>query len=203
MEVIRSETIQLEFLKRFYWDFQEVIKSNDEINKPNPLFNFLNRTYVDSIMTGKRRLIKKQNDSISFTGLLEEIIESPEIFTRDRYHILFEKSIPAIKKEVDGWFDSYAGVGNEYIDKSFVEIDLEELKIAVKKCEDHIDKRIVHYDKREPEQPLTFKEIDDVVELLIEKMRKYYLLFFKTSIADLLIPNWQTIFEKPWVNNEM
>ena len=209
-----------------FWEVQGIIRENPRIQKPSAFYSYLGRTYLSHALSGLRRQIKPQKDSISFVGLLEDIAKNPAELSRSYYHSLSANSDgPDIDQiEMEGKeeleevgvtntsqlkdliqrddFARYADANGEHVCPQMVTDDLKALKLAIEKHEEFADKRIAHWDKGEPDVIPTFGELDDCIKLLDKTYVKYHLLFYAESI-DTLMPTyqyeWKKIFLKPWL----
>lgn len=199
---IKNEAVNIHFVNKMYWELQEIIKNNNEVNKPNELFFYLHQTYTLSILSLIRRTIKPGNNSISFIGLLEEMINSPQAFSRKDFKAIYSNSIDYFKEKSDEWFDGWSGTNIDYIDPNVIQIDLDELKFKASNCLEHADRTIAHLDKRGASQPLLHDEINDITQFIFELMNKYHVLFTGESIAEPIFGNWKRIFENAWVQRE-
>ncbi len=205
MKVIHDEVQLLVWEAKMFWEVQDIIRANPRINKPNVFYRYLGRSYLSHALTGLRRQIKPQKDSISFAGLLEDIAENPAELSRCYFESLhLDSASRNIMKVVDD-FKRYADPNNTYVSPQMVKIDLDELKKVVKACEDFADRRIAHHDRREPETVPTFKELDECIKLLGKTYVKYHLLFYNVGIGELVPPfpyGWKSIFGEAWLIEE-
>ena len=188
-------------------------QQNPHIQKPSDFYRYRERSYISHALTGLRRQIKPQKDSISFVGLLKDIAENPNELSFSYYLAIrnsesdfqcFQRSgIPFSYREmIEEEFKRYANVNNDHVCPKMVEGDLKKLKEAGKTCEDFTDKRIAHWDKREPKSVPTFAELDDCLKLLDKTYVKYYHLFYAESTETLDAEfqyDWKVIFREPWL----
>ena len=80
--------------------------------------------------------------------------------------------------------------------------DIDELKGAERACEEFVDKRIAHLDKREPKVVPTYEQIDKCINLFDKKYVKYHLLFYAVGMTTLYPEpqyDWKVIFREPWL----
>ena len=71
METIQSEIQKLLRDTNMFWEVQDIIRENPHIQKPSAFYRYLGMTYLSHALSGLRRQIKPQKDSISFVGLLK------------------------------------------------------------------------------------------------------------------------------------
>ncbi len=202
LSVIHDEIQQLLIARDTFWTVQEIIKLNTAIQKPNVFYGYLGDSYISHMLIGIRRQIKTDKDktSISLAQLLDEIHNSPTVLSREYFVGLYKGS--TVEENANHDFDTIFQANKEnYISPRMVKADFDKLKSVAKKCEDFADKRVAHRDKRKPIQPLTFREVDDVVDLLDKLYVKYHLIFH-ASHMDSLMPihqdDWESIFDQPW-----
>lgn len=215
IDVILSEITRLFIERDIFWNVQEIIKNNPKIQKPSSFYNFLNNVYIASTLMGVRKQLKIDNDSISFAKLLKEICNTPEILSKTRH---FEKykgsSVEKIANKMgmtveefrSKEFDQFAGEKGEHVDPEIINLDLKELRLKAKKCENYADKRIAHFDKKTITNFPTYEELDNCIDYLGELIKKYYLLFRVASLTRILPVSqneydWKAIFREPWIPN--
>ena len=199
MDLVRS--------KHIFWRLGDIVKNNPKIQKPNSFYKFAGDTYFAYAVMGIRRQIKydqrhkrrKRHKSISFVGLLEEIVEAPCVLSRERFVALYERNA---QFEANHDFLEFARKDEEYIDYNKVEQDLDKLRKLGHAVEVFADKRIAHYDDQLVENVPSFGELDDCIDFLAELTEKYWLLFKAEAIDLLVIPivdHWEKIFCQPWI----
>jgi hypothetical protein len=202
-DVIKVEVQDLVVAKHTFNEIQRMIRSNPKLHQHSSFYNYFARTYVSHVVIGLRRQIKGDDQSISMSRLFDEMISTPQAFPRRYFTDKYKGSVA--EDFADNDFDKFATPGAPHIDPKLVEADLARLRAATRRCEDFADKRVAHRDKREPKQPLRYKEVDDCVALLDELYVKYFRLFNQSRMSSLL-PTWQydwkAIFRVPWIEGE-
>lgn len=224
METIHNEILALVQDANMFWEVQDIIRGNPRIQKPNAFYSYLARTYLSHALIGLRRQTKLQEDSISFVRLLDEIAKNPEELSRSYFNshypfsngpdldevigrtgleavgIVDSSQLKAIIKMDD--FAPYAEASGAHVCPQMVEDDRARLEAAAQKHEAFADKRIAHWDKREPKVIPSFEELDDCIKLLDQTYVKYHLLFHAEAM-DTLMPTyqyeWKRIFREPWL----
>src|SRR4030042_308372 len=200
LEVIQADIRSLLLNRNIFWEVQNMIKLNKDIQKPSSFYRYLGDTYVAYSAIAIRRQIKIDNQSISFARLLSEIIEDPMPLSRNYFKSLYVRS--AVETFADGDFDQFTGSNKDHICPRMIRGDLDALKLQAKKIEDFADKRIAHHDKKEPKSLPTFSEVDDCINLLDQLYVKYHLVFHASSMTSLMPVyqyDWKAIFEVPWL----
>jgi hypothetical protein len=201
LKVIHDDIQALLINRNIFWEVQNIIKHNKDIQKPNSFYQYLGNTYVAYSALAIRRQIKNDARSISFSRLLSEIIEDPLPLSRTYFKSLYAGS--AVKTFADRDFDKFAGANKDHICPMIVRNDLEALKMQAKKIEDFADRRIAHHDKKQPKSLPTFSEVDDCINLLDHLYVKYHLVFHASSMTSLMPVyqyDWKAIFQVPWLS---
>ena len=200
LEIIKSEISELLISQNIFWEINNIIKENPNLNKPSAFWNYFGNTYVASVAIAVRRQIKNKPNSISFTQLLEDMKGHPQSFPRSYYHEIYKGSLA--EQWVDKDFNRFAKPSQNHICPDMISADIVKLKQIVKKCEDFADKVVAHSDKRKPKILPTFNELDNCIKFLDELYVKYHLLFHAQSM-DTLMPtyqyDWTEIFKYPWI----
>lgn len=200
LDVIDDEVTIPAINRHIFWEVQNIIRNNEAIQKPSSFYTFLGSSYVALAVMAVRRQLKIDNSSISFARLLQEIIDTPDVISRERFVNLYNGSV--VKDWADRDFDRFSGEGKNHVDINMVREELEKLKVLGKGCEDFADKRIAHYDSRAPRVLPTFNELDACIDHLEELLKKYRLLFRAEAVISVLPTwqyNWKKIFELPWL----
>ena len=203
---IYKDFAEVFFNRHIFWEVQAIIRSNPKIEnyKPNWFNVFLGQAYFDYAASAIRRQIKHQKDSFSLRGLLEDILRTPSVLSREQFVERFIYLHPAEKKYANDLFDEkFAGKCAEHVDPVIVCQDLNKLKGLAKTVEDFADKRVSHRDKREPIDKPTFNALNDCIDCLAELIQKYYLLVKAVDLGDNLsidfTDDWKGIFCQPWI----
>ena len=170
--------------------------------KQNKFYEFLGDAYGTLALMAIRRQVKTGNKSISFTELLEEIHENPEILSRKRFVNLYKGS--GVENVASEKFDDLVGKGRSHVDPDQVCSDLDELGQKSKKIETIVDKRLAHYDKGAINiNNITFKEIDESIDFLEDLLKKYLFLIRAEDreyiLPEILSDDWMAIFGERWL----
>lgn len=183
LDVIKVEISELLIGRNIFWQMLELIESNQVSKGKRILGHYLCSSYVSHVVMGIRRQIKIDKQSISFARLLEEIIENPELISREYFKGLYINS--PIANKADEHFNEYSMDVYDHIDPEIVKSDLEHLK----KYSDNIkvlsDQRLAHRDKRDFKSVPQISELESCIETFEILCRKYYLIFHAEHI-DLL-----------------
>lgn len=177
---LNDEVTRLYHHMIIFWRVQEMINSNPDIQKESSFYTFLARCYVDSAVMGIRRQIKVDRQSISLAGLLCEIIEHPDLLTREWFFRMCPYSdLPPDDRrcaEMEDFkrFDP-SGIG--HVDLLVVKRHLDELKELTKVCEKYADKTVAHDDKAQPKVIPKFLDLNNGIDKIQEVFAEYYCLF--------------------------
>lgn len=202
LKVIHDEVQRLVINKHIFWEVQKIIETNPRIHQPSAFYTYLGDTYASHAVMGVRRQLKVDKQSISFARLLEEIIDSPQILSREYYVGLYKDS--AVEHLADRAFDKFSGMSRPHVCPNMVCNDLCQLKKIAKDCEDFADKRIAHRDKRDPKVLPRFDDLNSSIEFLDKLYVKYHRLFHARSYGGSLMPDpypndWKAVFREPWI----
>lgn len=201
LDVIHKEITNLSVNRHIFWEVQEIIKKNKKIQKPSSFYEFLASAHASLAVMGIRRQVKIDKQSISFARLLDQIVKTPGVISRQRFVSLYGVD-PMMKEMGERDFKKFAGKTGKHINSADVIIDLENLWKKAAKCEKFADMRIAHFDKRALKNPPTFKDLDECIDYLEELLKKYTVIFRATCLASVL-PTWQydwkEIFHSAWI----
>lgn len=213
MQTIQGEIIMLLSDVKVFWEVQDIIRQNPHIQKPSYFYRYLEHSYTSHALVGLRRQIKPQKDSISFIGLLKDIVENPNElsfsyylsirYSESNFQRFQQSGVPFPYREViEEEFKRYADPNCEHVCPKMVKEDLKRLKETAKICEDFVDKRIAHRDKRSPKIVPTHDQFDNCLKLLEKTYEKYHLLFYGEGSPSLYPEpqyDWKAIFREPWL----
>jgi hypothetical protein len=203
LKVVHDDIQQLLVKRNIFWEVQDIIKNNKEIQKPSSFYGYLGDTYVAYISIGIRRQVKVDKQSISFARLLSELAATPEVLCRKYYGDLYKGS--TVEDHADRDFDRFCGRDKSYISSNMVLSDLRELNLAASVVEDFADKRIAHHDKRQPKVLPLFEQVDQCLDTLDRVYCKYHGAFHASAMSSLMPVyqyDWKEIFTLPWLKHE-
>lgn len=203
LKIIESEIQSLVVAKHTFHEIQRVINSNPELHQPSHFYDYLSQTYISHVLIGLRRQLKSDTQSISIARLFEELIQSPQSFSRAYFVEKYKGSI--LEHHANSDFNKFAQPEMDHIDPNLVQANLKQLRKFTKSCEDFADRIIAHRDKTPPKQLPTFNEVDACIDLL-DKLYVHYFLLFHASSMETLLPvwqyDWQAIFRVPWIKSK-
>lgn len=153
MDAINHDVGHLLLRRTLFLRLHAMRAENPELLKNgDPFFLFLGELFVDSVVVGIRRQLKRK-DANSLMHLLHDLAVPPGLPKRDGSHL--DVAIPTG--------------------------DIAELKRIARVCEDYADSRIAHLDSREPTLP-TEQEVYDSLDALKGLVEKYFFLLHGGSI---------------------
>lgn len=201
-----EEVIELVDSKHIFWNIQNIINNNPKIQKANSFYQFVGYTYFDYAVSAIRRQIKSDKQSISLVRLLEEIIETPSVFSRNRFVTLYRTDMQHGANRI--FTTKWAGNCSDHIDPDIVQQHLDELHSSNDKLSNKVmefaDRRVAHRDKRQSRIP-TFGELDTCINCLKKLVGEYWLLFMAEDLSNCFVPQritedyWEEIFRQPWI----
>jgi hypothetical protein len=134
LDVINDEVTILAINRHIFWEVENIISKNEAIQKPSSFYTFLGSSYVTLAVMAVRRQLKIDNSTISFARLLQEIVNTPDVISRERFVDLYKESVVA--DLADREFDRFSGESKSDVDVDMVREDLERLKVLGRRCED-------------------------------------------------------------------
>ena len=203
LDVVYVDVQHLLLNDHVFWEFQNVVKQNDQFLSASGLFTqFIAEAYAHSAAVGIRRHAKADKDSISIMRFLEEVRDHPQTVSREHYISLY-KGKEAWHIEIGQHdFDRVAGEGSPHVPPQLADEQIQDVKGAVEVVEHYVDRRIAHYDKRDLARPLPkYSELTDALKAL-EKIVILYWRLLKgpsmTTIVPIIMYDWKDIFRFAW-----
>src|SRR2546426_444648 len=71
--------------REMYREVTSMIQHNPALQVPCAFYDMMRLTYIESMSIGVRRLADRDRRSISFLGLMEDIVNHPEVLSRARF----------------------------------------------------------------------------------------------------------------------
>jgi hypothetical protein len=194
------DDIQTVYFHRSMYDgLQKIVDNYEQRDKECLFFAFLQNVFIDSLVMGVRRQIKRDQDSISLVRLLCELIETPEIVTRESYYALWRRIDPDKSSYMARDFSIFAESDAKHIDSSRIKKDLFELQNACNSAVHLADRRVAHKDIRGLDKDVTFEELLASLEVAGKIAKKYYLLFTAQDMELYPIPHILP-WPRPWID---
>ena len=203
LEDIYREVQQLLVNEHLFWELQKIVKENDNFKDASGLFTrWIADGFKNSLMIAVRRQVKLDKQSISLRGFLEEIKKFPELVSREHYMSLYAGKEKYVVQMGERSFDRVAGVGVNRIPVALVEQQIADLSASAVKVEAYADRRVAHFDRRDPARPFpTFDDLTAANKTMEKIVIRYWGLLKGGSLTELMptiIFDWQDVFKFPW-----
>jgi hypothetical protein len=94
------------------------------------------------------------------------------------------------------------GPGRDHVDPNMARSDLAKLKTRTARIVGYVDNEVAHYNqaKGQLSQGLTFGDITQGIDLIVDLSVKYRLMIIGKSMAKtVIIDPWIGIFDKAWI----
>lgn len=183
-------------------EVSQIVASNKRIQSSPFFFNWIQDNYVDSVVIGIGRLNDNDNRVISLHNLIKEIIENPEVITRDYFVSRYAKWLRD-KGMADRDFNKFADADEKFISKRKLLPDLMFLNDKIKLIKGFRDKWVAHLDENRPlKQLATHNDVENSLSALDEIFRKYYMLIDGSGIGTAkpaLAFDWKEPLTHPWI----
>jgi hypothetical protein len=203
LEEIYREVQQQRINEFIFWELQKIVNENENFRGASGLFTrWMADGFKNSAVIAARRQIKFDKQAISLRGLLEEVKKFPELISRTHYISLFNGKPKQLVAMGQRDFDLVADAGVDCIRLDLVDQQIAELSGSAAKVEEYADRRVAHYDKREPARPLpTFDDLSAAIKVQ-EKLVIFYWWLLKGANVSTLLPaivfDWHDVFKFPW-----
>lgn len=186
---------------------RKIVESNEKIQSPPILYNWIADNYVAKMCTSIRALTERGTDAFSLRGLIEKIQANPDVVTRD-YFISQSKDDFAKEMGTAGQdFDRFAKTGEQHIDPERLESDVRKLKEGTRLIKDFTDQWVAHFDqKRKIERMPRFEDLDRTLDIIDEVWCDYsWLLRCHPPAAGTrkptMGPDWEAPLRHRWIED--
>jgi hypothetical protein len=125
--VLDCQIIDLFDQRQMFWDWREIIEKNEKVKDPADFHLWIATIYANSMSVAVRRICDDDKRVISYRTLLDGFKRNQQVISRTRFRTKFVSPPDYTLAEADEDFDKYAGEGNEYLDFSLVDQDINEL----------------------------------------------------------------------------
>lgn len=226
-DVVEKKVMSLLIWRHMFWEWRQIIESNDNMRRSNSFFDMISHGYVALVVMNIRSLIDNDPKSISFANLLNKIASNYKIFNREWYvslwgkpskpvvivdHLPEEERESIIKQAEDftkkdhfrranEWFDKFSGKNQEFTNVKKIKNDLCVMRRKAINIQHFADRHIAHIDRRGLKIIPKLGELDDCISAF-EKLCLEYSMFFRGGSASSLLPtwqyNWKKIFDYAW-----
>lgn len=180
--------------REIYQTYLETILNNTRLDKSNEIFVLLEQMYLSHILVALRTFDDEDLRSHSLYNLIEEILDHPEVITRDWFITGFAKRM---KCSTERDFVSTWRKG-PHLSRRTLRADLSLIKRSCKKIRRVVNKYIAHNARRRQPAQLTFGEINTAMDNINEIVTRYYFLLCRARLHKLSSPSWTQVFDVPW-----
>ena len=183
-------------------EVSQIVASNEQIESSPFFFNWIQDNYVDSVVIGIGRLNDHDNRAISLYNLIKEVIENPEVITRDYFVSRYEEWLQE-KGMADRDFNNFAEVNENFISKKKLQPDLMFLDDKTKLIKGFRNQWVAHLDRNRPlKQLATHNDVENSLSALDGIFRKYYMLIDGGGMSTAkpsLVFDWKESLRYPWI----
>ena len=165
---------------RGFWEIQIIIDGHRRTQDFH--YGYLERSYLDHVITILRRQIKPYKGHTSFVGLLHEIAENLQK--------LPHTSSDSDRLDPNDMSDSASPTDTigTHICPEMVTEDIVQLTSALEACEAFADERLAYCEKQASKNIPLSKELDACFKLLDKTYVKYHVLFYGDGLKTLQPP---------------
>ena len=176
MKAIEPEIRLLLRDARVFWEIQIIIHGHQRTQDFH--YGYLERSYLDHVLARLHQHIKPHKQCISFVGLLHEIAENPEEFSRGY-----------VDAASSGTNDTTnVALGKTHVRSQMVTEDIAQLTSALEACKTFADERFAYWKKHESKNVPLSKELNACFKLLDKIYVKYHTLFYGEGLKTLQPP---------------
>jgi hypothetical protein len=153
----------------FFWSLQEIVESNEKIQSPYILHNWIADNYVAKVTTGIIKITDHHRGTISLYWLIKGIENNPDVITRDNFVSQWRDEVTK-KLGIDSeTFNQFAKSGEQRIDQEGLALDIQKLSEGASLVKNFRDQWIAHFDeKREIERMPTFGDLNAALDIVDE-----------------------------------
>jgi hypothetical protein len=195
------------FHTRWLWRTIIEMLQHSDVKQYVTVQNYLLRTYVGTVCTAIRREADRDSRTTSLARCLQMLIDCPHFSTRTRFRELLDTTTaPELAEErARRGFEQFARSGQETLDVSMIQADLESLQNAAGPVKKYTDKVIAHRENTHggtKRVNVSFDQINDALDVIGDLTKRYYSLRHPGVMLANLTPsmdlNFLTMFQRPW-----
>jgi hypothetical protein len=202
IDKIRQDLDDLLISQDIIKEVSQIVALNKRIQSSPFFFNWIQGNYVDSIVIGIMRLSENDDRVVSLHNLIKEIIENPEVITRDYFVSRYQKDMQDMGI-ADGHFNEFADANKQFVSESKLRADLTFLNDNTRLIKGFRDKWVAHLDKDRPlKQLATHNDVESALSALDEIFCKYYILIDGAGTLTAkraLAFDWKESLRHPWI----
>jgi hypothetical protein len=200
IEDIRWQTVRLMDYRRWNEVYERVVNANPRLRPGTPVLDYF-------------RLVRRSQDSITLTGLLDDLKINAQMLTREWHRKMYRQPLasgttysPDFADQLsDSDFKKFADPSGKFVDSALIAADLNELESKTDRIVHVSDREIAHNDKRglgHGFAPTTFDELNAAI-LSVESTTRRYSLLLTGASPRSMTPIDQTdsvrVFTFPWI----
>ena len=180
-----------------FWRLQEIVESNEKIQSPAILHNWIADNYVAKTTTGIIKITDHHRGTISLYWLIKGIKNNPDLISRDYFVSQWRDDFLREMGTADRTFDMYANFGKQLVNPERLDADIRGLDEGTSLVKDFRDQWVAHFDeKRKTDQMPTFGDLNKALDIIDEVWCKYRLLL-ERSATDTRKPAMALDWEEP------
>ena len=226
LDAIYEGVQNLVVVHHVYEQVRKIVQNNPRLHQPSSFYDMMLMTFSAwSAMAVRRQL---NADSISLRRLLGEVLQHPDVLSRERFVNQYTAKMLAgfagqdpeteasdclshggahvpLRAEIEHLaskeFDSLVGIGASHVDPAQIGKELDELRAKGERLRDFANKTIAHI-VDEPTAIPTLPELADCRGAFEKTVLRYEMLF-RASAPSEMLPTWQydwkAIFREVWL----
>ena len=188
-----------------FWRLQEIVESNEKIQSPAILHNWIADNYVAKTTTGIIKVTDHHRGTISLYWLIKGIKNNPDLISRDYFVSQWRDDFLREMGTADRTFDMYANFGKQLVNPERLDADIRGLDEGTSLVKDFRDQWVAHFDeKRKTDQMPTFGDLNKALDIIDEVWCKYRLLLGR-SAPDTRKPamalDWEAPLRHRWIKS--
>jgi len=196
--LVDIETIALH--RYLYREMMAMVDGNPALKVPSAFYDWMQLAYVSQMSLAIRRLADWDKRTVSFVGLMTEIIQHPEVISRRRYVGLY-RSMARRQLGLKS-FARFASKSAEHIDPTIVLNRRREFLAAHRRLRTFVNKHVAHRSRYPMRRLPTYTELDGCIDLLEKLAKEFSLLLDATGLAQV-VPviqyDWKKPFRVAWI----
>jgi len=171
---------------------------------PSHFFDLMAQNYATTQAVAVRRQADTSPTVISLGRLLSEIVEHPEILSRQRHVALYRADLQWVGHKE---FNTFAGAEMDHVDAGAVQADIDLLRDSSEAIRKYVNKHIAHHEESPPLTFVTptFSDLDQAIDTLGSLVSRYTLMLMavgRTVMAPVPQYDWLAPFKIPWLPDE-
>jgi hypothetical protein len=197
------DVLSLHSHSQVFWRVQEIIRNNPKVGgQGNHFLYYMQNWYEAFVAVRIRRLTDTTKSTRSYFKLLEEIKKDNEVISRARFKQNFVDDSFS-EKRADIALDRLIGEGQEYIRKSAISDDIQNMSSNATIIKKFVDERIAHADPNPVTALPTHEDVKAAMDAISEIHLKYWTIFKGSSLmttTPTIQYDWEDILRIPWID---